>query len=503
VNAFGNDPSRVTDEAREVRALRDYRPGMLGAEVETDRLVWLRLLWSERRSLFRTGLSGLVLSFLVALVFPSSYESQTRLMPPEQQGGSAVVLAALAATRGRAGVSASSSDGGSEGSLDDSATDFLGLKSTGALGGSLGGMATDFLGPKTSGALVVDILSGQTIQDDLIQKFDLRNGYHVRHWQDARKRLETRTIIKEDRKSGVISITVSDRDPHRAQEMAKAYVEALNALLARVSTSSARRERIFLEERLKSAQKSLDAASQEFSNYASKKAAFDVPSQTKTMVESEARLQGQLATAESELQELAQIYTSNNVRIRTLRARVAALKQQIENFSGNEGAPDSPKSQIVGDLPSIRKLPLVGIRWLNLYRESKIQEAMYEMLTQEYEYAKIREAKEIPTITVLDAALLPERKSFPPRAVLVVGGALLSVLLAGVLVIVAAMWKRSQSPEKQLAAEIWGQMRTQNTRSRAWLHMVCSRFGARDGEALRDPAQREQHTRNPATFPLH
>jgi capsule polysaccharide export protein KpsE/RkpR len=503
VNAFGNDPSRVTDEAREVRALRDYRPGMLGAEVETDWIVWLRLLRSERRSLFRTGLSGLLLSFLVALVFPSSYESQTRLMPPEQQGGSAVILAALAATRGRAGISASSSDRALGESSDGMGTDFLGLKTTGARRGSLGGMATDFLGPKTTGALVVDILSGQTIQDDLIQKFDLRNGYHVRYWQDARQRLETHTSIKEDRKSGVISITVRDRDPHRAQEMAKAYVEALNGLLARVSTSSARRERIFLEERLKSAEKSLDAASQEFSNYASKKAAFDVPSQTKTMVESEAMLEGQLATAESELQELAQTYTNNNVRIHTLRARVAALRQQIENFSGNKGDTDSPQSQIVGDLPSIRKLPLVSIRWLNLYRESKIQEAMYEMLTQEDEYAKIQEAKEIQTINVLDAALVPERNSFPPRAVLVVVGALLSVLLAGVLVIAAATWKRSQSPEKQLAAEIWGQIRAQNARSRAWLHMVCSRFGAGDGKALRDPAQREQPTRNPVTFPLH
>src|SRR5262249_16225316 len=115
------------------------------------------------------------------------------------------------------------------------------------------------------------------------------------------------------------------------------------------------------------------------------------------MVESEATLEGQLVAAESELEGLEQIYTDNNIRVRSLRARIAALKQQVENFSGNKADPTSPQSQIAGDLPSLRKLPVVGVRWANLYREAKIQETVYEMLTQEYELAKIQEAKELPT----------------------------------------------------------------------------------------------------------
>ena len=458
MNPSKKDP-RVIDRIEEIKAPDAYGRRVALPAQEPMRVLRLRLLWSEHRFLFRAGLYGLVLSLLVAFLLPVRYESQTRLMPPEQGGGSGglAMLAALATRGGSESSSGSSSGGG--------------------LAGGLGRVATDLLGLKTSGALFVDMLGGPTVQDKLIEKFDLRKVYHDRYLQDARKDLADHTKIKEDRKSGVISIAVRDHDPHRAQQMAQAYVAALNALLAQVSTSSARRERIFLEERLKTARQSLNAAAQEFSTYASKTGALDVPSQTKAMVESEASLQGQLIAAESELEGLQQIYTDNNIRVRTLRARIAALRQQVENFSGNKVDPNSSQSQITGDLPSLRRLPMVGVRWANLYRESKIQETVYEMLTQEYELAKIQEAKEIPTVNVLDAALLPEKKSFPPRIIITLLGSCLSVLFAAALVLGAAEWKRSESPEKQLAAEIWEQIGSENAKSRAVLQQVWNKFG--------------------------
>jgi uncharacterized protein involved in exopolysaccharide biosynthesis len=463
VNPSRNDPSfnRLTDIATASEFRR--RASVDEVEVEPQRIVWLRLLWAERRFLVRAGASGIVLSLLVAFLLPVRYESRTRLMPPEEASSGLSMLAALA-TRG--GSDSSSSGSGSSSS-----------ESGGGLGGgSLGRLATDFLGLKTSGALLVDMLSGPTVQDTLIKKFDLRKIYHDRYWQQARKDLDKHTDIKEDRKSGVISISVTDRDPHRAQQLAQAYVDALNDLLAHVSTSSARRERMFLEERLKTVKENLDTASEEFSTYASKIGALDVPSQAKSMVDSEAQLQGQLVAAESELQGLEQIYTDNNIQVRTLRARIAALKRQVENFSGNKDDPSSQQSQITGDLPSIRKLPLVGVRWANLYRETKIQEVVYEMLTQEYEFAKVQEAKEIPTINVLDQALLPEKIAFPPRGVVVVLGVFLSLVFASIFVIGGAMWHLSESPEKQLATEIWGQIASENAKSQAKLQQAWNRF---------------------------
>jgi len=461
VNPVQNNPSRVIDHLEEVEVANGN--GDRGPAGEPARALWPWLLWAERRFLLRAGLYGLLLSLAIAFLLPVRYESQTRLMPPDQQGGSGLAMLAALASRGGGGGSSGGSGAG------------------GGIAGSLGQVTTDLLGLKTSGALFVDMLGGATVEDRLIQKFDLRKVYHDRYWQDARKDLAKHTTVSEDRKSGVISITVSDRDPRRAQQMAQFYVESLNGLMSQVSTSSARRERLFLEQRLKSAKENLDAAAQDFSVYASKTGTLDLPSQTKAMVESEATLQGQLIAAQSELEGLEQIYTGNNIRVRSLRARIAGLKQHVENMSGNKADLTSEESPIAGDFPSIRKLPLVGVRWANLYRESKIQETVYELLTQEYEFAKIQEAKEIPTVNVLDAALLPEERSFPPRVIIIVLGAFLSLFLAGGFVIGAASWKQSESPEKQLAAEIWQHIAAENSKSRTMLHQVWRKLGRHNG----------------------
>lgn len=416
----------------------------------------MRLLWQERRQIGRATVIGLFLSLLIAFLLPVRYQSATRLMPPDQQSGSGLAMLAALAGRG----SSSSSSGGM----------------AGALQGSLGNVAGDLLGLKGSGALFVDMIDGSTIQDDLIRKFDLRKEYHDRYWEDARKELAEHTDVKEDRKSGVITIQVTDHDPRRAQAMAQAYVDALNGVVAQVSTSSARRERIFIEGRLTTVKQNLDSALQAFSDYASQKGTFDVPSQTKAMVESEAGLQGQLIAAESELEGLKQIYTDNNIRVRSLEARVGALRKQVENLSGNKADLNSDDSQIAGDFPSIRKLPLLGVQWANLYREMKTQETVYELLTQEYEFAKIQEAKEIPSVNVLDAPLVPEKKSFPPRSVITLAGAALSLSLAGIFVIGSAAWKRNDSAEKELAEEIWGQIAADESLPKKALRTFIARF---------------------------
>jgi capsule polysaccharide export protein KpsE/RkpR len=462
-----NNPVRIVE-----RPAIDPENGHLARSAAGDdskRVAWMRVLWEKRRFLRRGILVGLILSMGTAILLPVRYESRTRLMPPDQQAGSG--LAMLAALAGRGAGSGSSGSG-----------------VAGALGGGLGSVAGDLLGLKSSGALFVDMINGPTIQDELIKKFDLRKVYHDRYWDQARRDLETHTDIKEDRKSGVITIAVTDHDPRRAQEMAQAYVDALNGVVAQVSTSSARRERIFIEGRLKTVKENLDSALQEFSEFASKNGTFDVPSQTRAMVESEASLQGQLVAAQSELEGLKQIYTDNNIRVRSLQARVGALKHQVENMSGNKADLSASDSEIAGDFPSIRKLPLVGVRWANLYRESKIQETVYELLTQEYEMAKIQEAKEIPTVNVLDAALLPERTSFPPRILIMVLGTMFAFFVVSSVVIGSEAWRQNQSPEKQFATEIWSEVSAPDSKPRIMAHRVWSKLSSRNGASSKKTA---------------
>jgi capsule polysaccharide export protein KpsE/RkpR len=275
---------------------------------------------------------------------------------------------------------------------------------------------------------------------------NLQKVYWSRYKQDARKKLDSRTDVSEDRKSSVITLAVVDRSPQRARDLAQVYVEELNHVVSQVSTSSARRERMFIEQRLTSVKSDLEDAEKQFSVFASKNSALDIKEQTKAMVGAAGELEGQLIAAQSELQSLEQIYTDNNVRVRSLRARVDELKRQSEMLRGTDASLASDATQPDQMYPPIRKLPLLGVEWADLYRRMKIQETVYELLNQQYELARIQEAKEIPTVNVIDPANLPERKSWPPRLMIIV---LLTVLsVAGAVVkIVGAERIQSLEPD--------------------------------------------------------
>jgi len=374
-----------------------------------DVLANLQLLWGRRGLLLRVALWALLVSTAIAFLIPRKYDSTVSIMPPDSLNSEGLMMAALA----------------------------------GKASPGLAGMAGSLLGMKSSGALFVNLARSRTVQDHIVERFDLQKVYWERYKQDARLTLNERTDVGEDRKSGVITLTVRDSSPQRARDMALAYVEELNHLVSQVSTSSARRERIFVEQRLGAVRLDLEDAEKQFSQFASKNTALDIKEQTKAMVESAALLQGQMIAAQSELQSLEQIYTPNNVRVRALRARVDELKRQLQKLSGTDSSLLSEATQSDQLYPSIRKLPLLGVQWADLYRRIKIQEAVYELLNQQYELARIQEAKEIPTVNVVDPANVPERKSWPPRL-------LIMILLTAASVVAAAAWVMGRVRLQQL-----------------------------------------------------
>lgn len=380
----------------------------------------LRVLWSGRRFIAKMALIGLVTGLLLAFLLPKRYTCVVRLMPPDGQSSSGMAM--LSALSGK----------------------------TGGLAGVAGGL----LGVNGSGALFIGILQSETVQDRLVQRFDLKRVYWDRLDEDARKDLAERTGISEDRKSGIITIGVTDRDAHRATAIAQAYVEELNRLSAELSTSAAHRERVFLEERLKAVKLDLDQSAVDFSQFSSKNSAIDIKEQGRAMVEAAAQLQGELIAAESEQKGLEAIYASGNSRVRAVEARVMELRKQLEKLGG--GGVDEAAAAAAPLYPSIRQLPLLGVKYADLYRQTKIQEAVYETLTQQYELAKVQEAKETPAIKVLDPALLPERRSFPPRMSIVLMCASFGFAAGVFWLIVRTRWEQTEAgdPRKVFAEEV-------------------------------------------------
>jgi capsule polysaccharide export protein KpsE/RkpR len=410
-----------------------------------DGLAILRLLWEERQALRRIAAWAFLVSIVIVLLMPNQYESSVSIMPPESMNSSGAMLAALASKASP----------------------------------ELATMAGGLLGMRGSGALFAELFRSRSVQNSVIDKLELQKVYKSRYKEDARKRLNGQTGVNEDRKSGVISVTVTDKSPQRARDIAQAYVEELNRLLSQVSTSSARRERIFIEQRLTAVKGDLEDAEKQFGAFASKNSTLDIKEQTKAMVESAGVLQGQLIASESELQSLEQIYTSSNVRVRSLQARVDELKRQLQKLEGTDaslasaGISDAPHSDEM--YPPIRKLPLLGIEWADLYRRMKIQETVYELLNQQYELARIQEAKEIPTVSVVDPANVPERKSSPHRLLIVLALTFFSVSGAAVWIIGSERWNRidQQDPAKIFAESVW---KTTSDRGSASLNRLAALF---------------------------
>jgi capsule polysaccharide export protein KpsE/RkpR len=413
-----------------------------------DKLVEsLRLLWVERRFIGRLALVGVLSGTLIAFLLPKEYQSTVQLMPPDSGSSSGTAMLAALASKTGSGV---------------------------------GGVAGSLLDVKSSGALFVGILGSRTVEDRLVQRFDLNKIYGRRLEEDAAKKLEENTGIGEDHKSGIITITVTDRDSRRATAIAQSYVEELNRLAAELSTSAAHRERVFLQQRLAEVKIDLDQASQDFSQFASKNTAIDIKEQAKAMVEAAATLQGQLIAIESQLKGLEEIYTANNVRVRSVQARITELRQQLDKLGAQSagGAGDSakPGSALY---PSIRDLPLLGVTYEDLLRRTKIQEAVYETLTQEYELAKVQEAKDTPSVRVLDAASVPGRKSFPPRMIIILLSAFAACGAGAMWLLGRARWEQIDPEDtgKALASEVVQTISStlawrsaQGSLTHAWLH---------------------------------
>ena len=390
-------------------------------------LPYLQLLWCHRRSLLRAGTYALVASVLAAFLIPVRFQSVTRLMPPDTHSSSGLGL--LAAMSGTIGA--------------------------GAGAGALSGLAGDLLGLKSSGELFVGILSSETVQDRLIEQFQLQKIYHDSKIEDARKDLAAHTDISVDRKSGIITIAVTDHDPKRAAAMAQSYVNELDRLVAQLSTSSAHRERVFLEQQLQKVKADLDSAEKNFSDFASKNAAIDIPAQGKAMVQATAALQGQLIAAQADLSGLRQIYTNNNGRVRAAEGRVRELQNQLNQLGGDDGTDPGKGGNPL--YPSLRKLPVLGLTYADLYRQTKIQETVYELLTQQYEVAKVEEAKEIPSVKVLDPAMVPTKKSFPPRMVIALLGTMLGMAMMMTWILGKTRWDAvaATDPRKMFATEVF------------------------------------------------
>jgi len=291
--------------------------------------------------------------------------------------------------------------------------------------GGLAGMAGS-LGGKTTGDLYVTMLKSETIKDPIIDNFKLLEKYEAKLRADVYKTLDSSSSITLGKKDGVITVSFSDKDPKFAASIANAYIDQLGKLAAQLSMAGAGSNRKFYEKQIAETRADLSRAEEALKEFQSKNKTISVPDQAKATIEGVAQLRGQLAIKEVELGTLKHKFTDNSQEVKSAKAAVAQLRGQIASLEGNGSGSSS--------IPNLGTVPQLGQEYMGLMREFKIQEAVLEMLTKQYELAQVTESKDTAPFQLLEKAKAPERKSKPKRAQIVIMAAFatgfLMVLLA-------------------------------------------------------------------------
>ena len=354
-------------------------------EDEINLLDYLIVLAKRKSFIIKVTLGFAVITAIISLIMSPIYKAETKILPPTN-GGSGIA-AQLMSQLGQLGAIA------------------------GIGGGSING--------KTPNELYVGLLKSRTVLDRMIDRFDLMKLYRTNYRQNARGRLLDDVLaVRDDRKSGIITINVEDKDPKRAAEIANAFVEELQKLNTGLAITEASQRRLYFEEQLKGAKVSLTQAEEGMKSFQEKTGAFNMESQAKAVIEGIGMIRAQIAAKEVELKVMRTYSTSQNPDLQRVEETLKGLRSELAKMEGRGGKGHDP-------LMPTGRMAEIGTDYAKQLRDLKFNEVLYGLLLQQYEAAKLDEAKNATIIQVIDKAVPPEKKVKPKRAMM--------VLLAGII----------------------------------------------------------------------
>jgi len=374
----------------------------------TEVLTWLG---ESKRQIAAVTATIAIGALVVALLLPPIYTARASFLAPgsQQQSGSAAALAAL---------------------------------------GSLGGLASG-LAAKTPDDLYVALLKSDSVLRGLDAKFDLKKHYDVDTHETLRRVVPGFIRVSADKKSGVISVEVDDKDKNFAADVANAHEAEVTKLLGRLAVSEAQLRRVFFEKQLQDTKENLVKAEQALRGVQEKSGVIVLDKQAEALITNAALLRAQIAEREVQLKVLRTSSTEQNPAVIRLNSELHALRTELSRMESAQGG--SPGSAV--DMP-VGKLPEAAVDYVRARRELKLQETLLEGMVRQYEIAKLDEAKEGPTLQQVDIAQPPDHKSKPSRALIVLVSALVALLAASAAVVVRRYFalRRARDP---IASAAW------------------------------------------------
>jgi tyrosine-protein kinase Etk/Wzc len=378
-------------------------PATVSRDDEVHLLDLLVVLAEQKRMVIGTSVLFVILGVVVSLLMTPMFASTTRILPPQQQQSST-----MSAMLGQLG--------------------------------NLAGAAGNLAGLKSPGDLYVGLLESRRMADTLIQRFKLTERYGAT-MENTRRALASNSEISTDKKDGMLVITVSDKDPQVAANMANAYAEELARLTQTMALTEASQRRMFFEKQLADVKEQLANAEIAMRTTQEKTGMIQPEAQMQAIIGNAARLKGAIAAKEIELNAMRTFATGQNPEIMRTQEELRTMKSQLAKLEQSQST-DRDFMVPTG------KLPAVGIEYVRSMRDVKYYEVIFEMLAKQYELAKIDEAKDGPLIQVLDKAIPAEQKFKPKRSLIVLSLGFAGFVLGALLAFVRHSYARSrQHPE--------------------------------------------------------
>lgn len=300
---------------------------------------------------------------------------------------------------------------------------------------SLTGMGSQMKSPAD---MYIGVLESRTIADNLINTFHLQSLYKTKTMEDTRVALKKHSKFIAT-KDGLIHITVEDHSPTLASDMTNAYVDELYKMNSQLAITEAAQRREFFDQELASEKNNLNAAEDALKQMEEKTGVIQLTGQAETIIRSIAQVRAEIASKEVELQATRTFATDQNPNTIRLQEEINTLRDQLTKLENDPRA-----SQLdPANLPAGR-VPGVGLEYARKLRDVRFNETLYELLTKQYEAARIDEAKAAPLIQVVDRAVPPDKKSSPHRALLTLGFGFVGFLIACIVSITSRTLDRMQ-----------------------------------------------------------
>lgn len=366
-------------------------PGVAADEINlTDILV---AVGEGKYYVFCSALIALLLGVLLSFLLTPAYIAKTVVMPPQQQQTGIGALAGLTGLPG--------------------------------LGNAIG--------VKTPDDMYVGLLQSETVANDLIARFKLTERYHVKLASQARTILGGKAHIAGDKRSGFITITVSDRSPTFAAELANAYVDQLRKMLDVVAVTDAQQRRVFFQREIDKTLTRLSEAQLAFDQAQKRSGVVSLDEQVSSSIRASAELRARIQAHEVQLQSMRTYATEENPDVQRVLAEIQAMQSQLNTLEQGSGAAAAP----VGDSAAMANI--------RAYREVKYQEALLDQFRKQIELAQMDEAREGPLVQQIDKALPPDRRSSPKRALIALAAGGVGGLIGLVIALLRAAL-RSETP---------------------------------------------------------